>query len=201
MSFIAPILPDNSPCSPWQRAWLDGYLAALFADEATPRPNTIAPRGEPQSQPQPQPTQAEAEDFPWHDPALPLDDRLALAAARPIEHRLMAAMGQLDCGQCGYLCRSYAEAIAGGEEAQLTRCVPGGKATSRALKELLAGIGDPAPVPAPAAAVSSGTASAPGGFGELLPARLVQAARLTRPGSDKDTRHVVLADQTGALSY
>jgi sulfite reductase (NADPH) flavoprotein alpha-component len=101
MSFIAPILPDNSPFSPLQRAWLDGYLAALFADEA-PAPSVIAP--------QPQASQAEAEDFPWHDPALPLDDRLALAAAQPIEHRLMAAMGQLDCGQCGYLCRSYAEA-------------------------------------------------------------------------------------------
>jgi sulfite reductase (NADPH) flavoprotein alpha-component len=196
MSFIAPILPDNSPFSPLQRAWLDGYLAALFADEA-PAPGVIAPLPEPE----PQPTQAEAEDFPWHDPALPLDDRLALAAAGPIEHRLMAAMGQLDCGQCGYLCRSYAEAIARGEEAQLTRCVPGGKATSRALKELLPGIGDPAPVPAPPAAVSSGTASAPAGSGELLPARLVQAARLTREGSEKNTRHVVLADETGALSY
>src|SRR5205085_12562548 len=124
-----------------------------------------------------------------------------LAAAQPIEHRLMAAMGQLDCGQCGYLCRCYAEAIARGEEAQLTRCVPGGKATSRALKELLAGIGDPAPVPALAAAVSSATVPTPAGSGELLPARLVQAARLTREGSEKDTRHVVLADETGALSY
>ena len=199
MSFIAPILPDNSPFSPLQRAWLDGYLAALFADEATPRPNTIAPQGEPQSQPQPQRIQAEAEDFPWHDPALPLDDRLALAAAQPIEHRLMAAMGQLDCGQCGYLCHSYAEAIARGEEKQLTRCVPGGKATSRALKELLAGTGTPLPPPVPAAAVSSGVA--PAGSGEVLPARLVQAARLTREGSEKDTRHVVLADETGALSY
>jgi sulfite reductase (NADPH) flavoprotein alpha-component len=197
MSFIAPILPDNAPFSPLQRAWLDGYLAALFADAAAPTPSTLVP----QPKPQPQPTQAEAEDFPWHDPALPLDDRLALAAARPIEHRLMAAMGQLDCGQCGYLCRSYAEAIARGEEAQLTRCVPGGKATSRALKELLSGIGDPAPLTPPATADSSGAAPAPAGSGELLPARLVQAARLTRDGSEKDTRHVVLADETGALSY
>src|SRR5690349_4069253 len=197
MSFIAPILPDNAPFSPLQRAWLDGYLAALFADAGAPRPTTLAP----QPEPQPQPAQAEAEDFPWHNPALPLDDRLALAAARPIEHRLMAAMGQLDCGQCGYLCRSYAEAIARGEEAQLTRCVPGGKATSRALKELLSGIGDPAPLTVPATAVPCGAAAAPAGSGELLPARLVQAARLTRDGSEKDTRHVVLADETGALSY
>src|SRR5437763_3622593 len=150
MSFIAPILPSNAPFSPLQRAWLDGYLAGLFGDDpaASPGHRTEAAQ-------QPNSPARENEDFPWHDPALPLDERLALAADRPTEQQLMAAMGQLDCGQCGYLCRSYAEAIAQGAETQLTRCVPGGKATSRALKELLAGIGNPAPQPVPAAAVSS----------------------------------------------
>src|ERR1051326_5110989 len=111
MSFIAPILPDNAPFSPLQRAWLDGYLAALFADAAAPRPILLAPPPEPR----PPPTQAEAADFPRPDPAragagafpwraraLPREEPPALAAARPIEHRLMAAMAQLDCGQCGY---------------------------------------------------------------------------------------------------
>ena len=32
----------------------------------------------------------------------------------------MAAMAQLDCGACGYLCQTYAEAIADGEEKDLT---------------------------------------------------------------------------------
>src|SRR5216683_2671464 len=123
MSFIAPILPDSAPFSALQRAWLDGFLAGLFGDSAA----ELAPE---LAAPQP----AEDEAFPWHDPALPLDERLALAADRPPERQLMAAMGQLDCGQCGYLCQSYAEAISRGEETQLTRCVPGGKATSRALK-------------------------------------------------------------------
>jgi hypothetical protein len=58
MSFIAPILPDNSPFSPLQRAWLDGYLAALFTDDAAPRQSTIAPQAE--SQPAP----ADTQDFP-----------------------------------------------------------------------------------------------------------------------------------------
>ena len=53
----------------------------------------------------------------------------------------MAAMAQTDCGQCGYLCQSYAEAIARGEEKSLSRCAPGGKATARKLKELVATIG------------------------------------------------------------
>src|SRR5439155_18958523 len=146
MSFIAPILPDNAPFAPLQRAWLDGFLAGMFGDGATglasaaAAPETAAP------------LPAADEAFPWHDPALPLDERLALAAGKPPERQLMAAMGQLDCGQCGYLCQSYAEAIARGEEQQLTRCVPGGKATSRALKELLAGFA--APVANPPASVS-----------------------------------------------
>src|SRR6266545_4117050 len=71
-------------------------------------------------------------------PALPLDERMKLADGRPLERRMMAAMGQLDCGQCGYLCQTYAEAIVRGEEKGLTRCVPGGKETSRMLKELIA---------------------------------------------------------------
>src|SRR5262249_44409631 len=199
MSFITPILPDNAPFTPLQRAWLDGYLAALFGDEATvlstgraeatvvvPSPDTLLPA---------------ARDVPWHDPALPLEERLALAADLSVEQKLMAAMGQLDCGQCGYLCQSYAQAIARGDETQLTRCVPGGKGTSRALKELLAGTGTIAPAPALPAAVSPGNAPAPAALGEPLLTRFVQAARLTREGSDKDTRHIVLAGEAGAFSY
>src|SRR5439155_12216065 len=123
-------------------------------------------------------------DFPWHDPALPLDERLALAAERPIERQLMAAMAQTDCGQCGYLCQSYADAIARGEETQLTRCVPGGKATSRALKELLAGFAAPAadrPAPALLAAITpTAPAPLPGAADAPSPARLVMAQRLNR---------------------
>jgi sulfite reductase (NADPH) flavoprotein alpha-component len=77
------------------------------------------------------------EDFPWHDPALPLDERLQLAAGQPLARRLMAAMAQLDCGACGYVCRTYSEAIACGQQRDLTLCAPGGTETARALKRLL----------------------------------------------------------------
>jgi len=50
----------------------------------------------------------------------------------------MAAMAQLDCGTCGYVCTTYARAIARGDEKDLTRCTPGGTATTRKLKELMA---------------------------------------------------------------
>src|SRR5581483_4036130 len=73
-----------------------------------------------------------------HDPALPIDERLKLAETKPHERKLMAAMAQLDCGACGYVCQTYAEAIARGEEKDLARCTPGGKDTAKALKQLLA---------------------------------------------------------------
>ena len=70
-----------------------------------------------------------------------MDERLKMAEGRPHERVLMAAMAQLDCGACGYLCQTYSEAIAAGEEKSLTKCTPGGKETSRALKELVAAHG------------------------------------------------------------
>ncbi|HKW52181.1 MAG TPA: (Fe-S)-binding protein, partial [Stellaceae bacterium] len=126
MSFIAPLIPDNAPFTPAQRAWINGWLAGYLATDAAMPSAAAAP-----------PPAAAAEEFPWHDATLALDERLRLAEGQPRERRLMAAMAQLDCGQCGYLCRTYAEAIASGAEAGLARCVPGGKETARALKELL----------------------------------------------------------------
>src|SRR6185437_1878311 len=77
------------------------------------------------------------ETFPWHDPALAMNERLKLAEGKRHDRVMMAAMAQLDCGACGYLCKTYAEAIADGSEKDLTKCGPGGKETSRKLKELV----------------------------------------------------------------
>ena len=194
MSFIAPILPQNAPFSPAQRAWIDGYLAGLFGDPEAGLASAPIPLPEAA-----QPAPAEAEDFPWHDPTLRLEERLALAEGRAPARRLMAAMAQLDCGQCGYLCQSYAEAIAGGAEKQLTRCVPGGKATSRTLKLLLANLDAPATAPPAIAAPPAPTATA--AAAEPTGARLIAARRLSGESSQKDTRHVVIANETGALRY
>ena len=190
----APRLPDSAPFSPSQRAWLDGFLAGLFGAPADSS-------AEPAVVHEFSAFSHEAEDFPWHDPALALDDRLALARGEPPERVLMAAMAQLDCGQCGYLCRTYAEAIARGEETSLARCVPGGKATSRKLRELTAAPAGPIPaaVPAPAAAAAAPVAA-------VEPADTVCAVRfrhalpLNGVGSEKDTRHVVLAVE-GGVAY
>src|SRR6266566_10153561 len=189
---FGPRLPDSAPFTPSQRAWLDGYIAGWFSFEN----ETVSLRPQPDLPP---PAAAEPEDFPWHDPTLALDERLPLANGRRPERVLMAAMAQLDGGQCGYLCQTYAEAIARGEEKSLTRCVPGGKATARMLKELVA-----AP-PAAAAGVMSPpkiqAASAPLAPSAPLPARFDGALRLNREGSEKDTRHVVFRHQDLSLGY
>jgi sulfite reductase (NADPH) flavoprotein alpha-component len=182
---LVPRLPATAPFSPAERAWLDGFIAGLFGDaEQSPATAPVD------------------DELPWHDPTLALDERLGLAAGRRPEHRLMAAMAQLDCGQCGYLCESYAAAIAGGTEVSLSRCVPGGKATSRALKELLAEVAGPGAPKAPAV-VASAPPTAPQA-GDALPrfaVRLREATSLHRAGAEKDTRHVVLEMVDQDIAY
>ena len=188
------LLPETAPFSPAQRAWLDGFIAGLFAinDSAASPASTLAAAPE------------AVEDLPWHDPLLSLDERLDLAAGRKPPHVLMAAMAQLDCGQCGYFCETYAAAIANGAEASLTRCVPGGKATSRKLKELLADIAAPAEAKGTVPATPAAPAHAPPGAtesGAHITALLRQASSLHPAPTDKDTRHVVLEATDGALPY
>ncbi|MEO8713702.1 MAG: sulfite reductase subunit alpha [Acetobacteraceae bacterium] len=171
-----PLIPENAPFSAQQRAWLNGFLAGLYGgtqqagmSQATPPP----------------------EEFPWHDPALELAERLSLADGKPLPRRLMAAMAQLDCGQCGYLCQTYAEALAEGREASTALCIPGAKETTKALKALLA--------EAPAAAPASVPAAVARPLGK--PVRVVSAEALTRPGSGKDVRHVVIDLAGSGLTY
>jgi sulfite reductase (NADPH) flavoprotein alpha-component len=182
---MLPRLPENAPFSAAERAWIDGFLAAMYAGGAS---TATAGAGEVAPPSPPTLVANDSEDFPWHDPTLALDERLSLASGRKRARRLMAAMAQLDCGQCGYLCQTYAEAVDNGAEGSLSRCVPGGKATTLALKELMAeGPAPAAPVPA-----SPATATAVAKQAAVGVARFAAAERLSREGSAKDTRHVVL---------
>ncbi len=137
-----PILPESAPFTPSQRAWLNGFFAGVLSlDEISSTGATVpgTALSSANSNGQAVTTTAElAEGFPWHDPTLSIDERLKLAEGQPIERVLMAAMAQLDCGACGYVCKTYAEAIAHGDEKDLTKCVPGGKETAKNLKEILA---------------------------------------------------------------
>ncbi len=161
-------------------------------------------------------SQAE-ETFPWHDPALPMAERLKLAEGKPFERVLMAAMAQLDCGSCGYLCKTYAEAIASGKDTDLTKCAPGGKETAKKLKELVAARKAP-PVTASAAPGSNGTGATVAGVPAVngaangkpgpvadrknpFPAPFLKCMPLTRDGSEKDVRFVSINLKGSGLQY
>jgi len=206
-----PLIPENAPFSARQRAWLNGFLAGLYGGTRQAGMSQAA-------------APAAAEEFPWHDPTLELPERLSLAEGKPLPRRLMAAMAQLDCGQCGYLCRTYAEALAEGRETSVGLCVPGAKETSKALRALLA---EAPPAPAPVSYEPAYSMTPPptpparggedserfdspsprgrglGGGGRTSQSvvRVISAAALTRPGSGKDVRHVVIDLAGSGLAY
>ena len=101
---ITPILPETAPFSPAQRAWLNGFFAGVFGYASGPNSSTASQAAASTTVPKALPPTPEAEEsLPWHDPALPMPDRLKLAEGKPYERVLMAAMAQLDCGACGYV--------------------------------------------------------------------------------------------------
>jgi len=78
------------------------------------------------------------EEAPWHDPEMPMTQRLELAKNGSLKDKLFAAMAQTDCTACGWDCEGYAAALATGESKDATLCVPGEAETEMKLKELLA---------------------------------------------------------------
>lgn len=174
-----PVLPESAPFTPAQRAWLNGFFEALVSEPETAAPATEAAQAE--------------EHYEWHDPALGMDERMSMAKDKPIALKLMAAMAQLDCGACSYLCKTYAEAIAFGHEKSLSRCVPGGGLTARKLKELISAAGT---LPAVADAPREKPEAV-----KLAPARFLSSTRLNAVGSDKDTRLVCIDLNGSGLTY
>jgi sulfite reductase (NADPH) flavoprotein alpha-component len=105
---------------------------------------------------------------------------------------MMAAMAQQDCGQCGYNCHDYSDAIASKAEARLNLCVPGGKETARMLKALNEELEK-----APGASAAAPVVTAPAITGEPgrsrdnpVAATFVSRHLLNRSGSEKETWHI-----------
>ena len=192
-----PLLPDTAPFTRAQRAWLNGFFAGLLATDQAPPPAT-PPASEPD------------DGAPWHDPALAIDERMRLAQGRPLDRRMMAAMAQQDCGQCGYTCEVYAKAIAEQAEDRLGLCAPGGKATARMLKSLIeetgASASDPETLAAKAKAKAAETArradKSPG-YSRENPvwARFLGCRKLNGEGSGKATYHIEFALPEHGLDY
>jgi sulfite reductase (NADPH) flavoprotein alpha-component len=182
------IIPPSAPFSEAQRSWLNGFFAGLLSDAP-------APLSAEQGAAVLQGGDGDDGEAPWHDQTMPISDRMKLAEGRPMRRRMMAAMAQQDCGQCGYNCNDYSDAIAGKAEARLNLCVPGGKETARMLKALheelenapSASPGSNAPdvVTAPVVSAEQGRSR-----DNPVPATFVSRRLLNKAGSEKETWHI-----------
>ena len=203
-------IPETAPFSPEQRSWLSGFFTASVAAMAAEAPvasndaTAPAPGG---------PVLATNDEAPWHDPSLEAEARMEMARDRPIAPRLMAAMAQQDCGQCGYNCADYANAIFLKSEERLNLCAPGGKVTARLLKGLAVELndvnGDKTAAEAGSAeggrspAVMAAQADVVPGTSREAPATAVfrSRRRLNQEGSAKDTWHVEFDLSQSGVGY
>src|ERR1700752_771795 len=197
------IIPSNAPFSEAQRSWLNGFFAGLLSEPVTPLPaeqGAAMMRG----------GAGDGVDgnSPWHDQTLPIAERMKLAEGRPLRRRMMAAMAQQDCGQCGYNCHDYSEAIASRAEGRLNLCVPGGKETARMLKTLYEELDNAAAaVPAPAAKsaipASATTALAERGRSRDNPvmATFLSRGLLNKAGSEKENWDLEVDLAEAGLDY
>jgi sulfite reductase (NADPH) flavoprotein alpha-component len=218
MSFAPPtqpfsLLPESAPFTPEQRAWLNGFFSGLISVDGAVTPLSPAESAALMSGALAKDPLADADDgeAPWHDQTLPLPERMKLAEGRPLRRRLMAAMAQQDCGQCGYNCQDYSDAISRKTEERLNLCVPGGKETARMLKTLHAELGAPpavaktsVPAEVAEAAAPAVAASAPqAGRSRDNPATatFLSRARLNKPGSAKETWHVEFDLEGSGIDY
>ncbi|UMY18388.1 sulfite reductase subunit alpha [Methylobacterium organophilum] len=196
------LIPESAPFTADQRSWLSGYFAALLGpavEGATALAPGEAPGGAKKL--------ADNDDAPWHDPSMPIADRMEMAKDRPDAQKLMAAMAQQDCGQCGYNCADYANAIFLKSEERLNLCQPGGKETLRMLKKLDEEFG----ASGGAAAAPKAEAAAPKKEPELGPlgycrenpveATFLGRRRLNEPGGEKETWHIEIDLKDTPIEY
>src|SRR6202045_4284397 len=208
---IPTLIPDSAPFSAEQRTWLNGFFAgllsldggvnALSSEETAALMNDVMGTGAATARG----PLDDGDDgqTPWHDPAMPIGERMQLAESRPLRRRFMAAMGQQDCGQCGYNCEDYANAIVLKNEERLNLCVPGGKDTTRMLKTLYAEFGA-----IPAAAKAPATVATPAADAAAAPTRdnpaeatFVSRTRLNKSGSQKETWHIDIDLAQSGIDY
>jgi len=209
---FANLIAENAPFTPEQREWLNGFFAGLLSLDGGVMPLSaeeaaaLMPRGLAPAPAAKGPLDdGDDGEAPWHDQTMPLPERMKLAEGRPLRRRLMAAMGQQDCGQCGYNCEDYSNAIFLKNEERLNLCVPGGKETARMLRKLYDDVDDAAPAapavitPAPAA---EQRADATGASRDApVEATFVSRTLLNKPGSGKETWHIEFDIGATGLKY
>jgi sulfite reductase (NADPH) flavoprotein alpha-component len=209
------LIAENAPFTPEQREWLNGFFAGLLSldggviplsaeQAAALMPSGLAPG------PVAKGPLEDGDDgaAPWHDQTIPLAERMTLAEGRPLRRRMMAAMGQQDCGQCGYNCEDYSNAIFQKKEERLNLCVPGGKETARMLKKLYEGLDGAAPaVVSPAPTAEPPPAAEPQADRAAISrdapveATFLSRTLLNKPGSGKETWHIEFDIAGTGLAY
>jgi sulfite reductase (NADPH) flavoprotein alpha-component len=197
-------LPENAPFTQEQRTWLNGLFAGLMSLDGAIKPLSADEAAALMAGP-PAIQSPEDDGAPWHDQTLALAERMMLADGKPLPRRMMAAMAQQDCGQCGYNCQDYSNAIFQRKEERLNLCVPGGKETARILKALYQELGNPSSavqVETAAGAAPAAPNSLPG-YSRDNPAEgvLLSRRRLNKPGSEKETWHVEIELPRMGLDY
>ncbi len=201
---IPNLIPETAPFSPEQRAWLNGFFAGLVSLDGagvtalSPEQNAAMMSG----------AAGDGDDgeAPWHDQTLAISERMTLAEGRPLRRRMMAAMAQQDCGQCGYNCNDYSDKIFDKSEERLNLCVPGGKETARMLKQLYEELDKaPAAAKAPAEPKPAAASQAAGDAGRSrdnpVIATFAGRYKLNKQGSEKETWHLDFDLSAAKLDY
>ncbi len=198
------LIPETAPFSAEQRNWLNGFFAGLISLDNVATPLS-AEQGAAVMKGAGDGDDGEA---PWHDQTMPMAERMKLAEGRPLRRKMVAAMAQQDCGQCGYNCNDYSDAIASKAETRLNLCVPGGKETARMLKSLYEEMDK---VPAAAAEANAEVTAEPTlpkpagepGRSRDNPVNAVFLSRrlLNKPGSEKETWHIEFDLSGPGLDY
>jgi sulfite reductase (NADPH) flavoprotein alpha-component len=204
---IPALVPETAPFSVEQRAWLNGFFAGLVSLDGA---GVTALSPEQSAALMPGGARNEFGDTddgeaPWHDQTLVLPDRMRMAEGRPLRRRMMAAMAQQDCGQCGYNCEDYSNNLVLKKEERLNLCVPGGKETARMLKALYEELGRAPAVKAVAASAkipaTTITPNAAPSRDNPATATFLSRTRLNRPGSEKVTWHIEVDLAGTGLDY
>jgi len=196
------LVPETAPFTPEQRSWLNGFFAGLVSLDTA----GVTPLSAEQGAALMPGAVGDGDDgeAPWHDQTMPMGERMKLAEGRPLRRRMMAAMAQQDCGQCGYSCEDYSNKIFLKEEERLNLCVPGGKETARMLKTLYDEL-DKLPAPAakaPAAETAPPPVAEPGRSRDNpAVATFLSRTRLNKGNSEKETWHLDFDLTESGLDY
>jgi sulfite reductase (NADPH) flavoprotein alpha-component len=204
------LIPETAPFSAEQRSWLNGFLAGLISLDGSGVTPLSAEQGAVVMKEAASGHDGDDGESPWHDQTMPMAERMKLAESRPLRRRMMAAMAQQDCGQCGYNCHDYSEVLANRKETRLNLCVPGGKETMRMLKSLHEELDQ-----APAAPVQHSSQASPKTLDPItsngvapgrsrdnpVMAAFLSKRLLNKNGSEKETWHLEFDLEESGLDY